>query len=271
MHDVAETSNKNNLTSATEDLHVVVEGKEMPNVNATAEDFEATAKLKAPVLIAKFDCVKYKYFCDDYGIGGYPTLQLYVNGDEELGGAYSGDRTILSFVSALIELEERVFSTKEGNASLQEHALAAVEKHLHMTPEHEEWLDAMERVGHHPQLWDTEDHPGCNLVGTLHMNRSPGRFFIESQGKYAGHDIVPRMANLSHVINHLSFESTAKRDTGWGVAVPKHFRQLTQPFNGNVYATHDEHQAYHHYIKLVSTNSHYYQVQQNSQVRKIHL
>jgi hypothetical protein len=46
-------------------------------------------------------------------------------------------------------------------------------------------------------------HPGCLLAGFLLVNRVPGNFHIEARSNF--HNINPVMANLSHVVNQLSF------------------------------------------------------------------
>ena len=136
-----------------------------------------------------------------------------------------------------------------------------------MTRDHEEWLAAMERSKtHHKIMWDAGKHPGCMLAGTLYMNRVPGRFFIQAQGAASGHNLDPRMTNLSHAIHHLSFQNmvgTVKRQYE---VVPENFDEIIHPFDGNVYINYELHEAYSHYIKLISITSREYQVIQNSQI-----
>lgn len=106
------------------------------------------------------------------------------------------------------------------------------------------------------------------MVGELELNRVPGRFFIQAQGQATGRNLDPRMTNLSHEITHLSFQRTSKLTAAEkrGAVVPPNYGRTIHPFDGNVYVTEELHQAYHHYIKLVSTNHEYYQVLQNSQL-----
>merc|ERR1712060_870619 len=65
------------------------------------------------------------------------------------------------------------------------------------------------------------------------------------------------MTNVSHIINHLSFgkpfskyflRSQGLKNT------PAGFLETTRPFDGNVYVTHSEHEAHHHYLKVITTN-----------------
>jgi len=243
------------------------------------EEFDEAKKLKMPVLIAKMDCVEYENYCDEQGVDGYPTLKLYVNGDTKLGGEYEGDRTILDFVQALIELEASVLGDESTAAAVKEHASAAVKKHMDMTPDHKEWLKAIERVHSHSEdgggagIWNPSDHPGCQLAGHLMVSRVPGRFYVQAQGNGNTRELNPRMTNLSHAINHMSFRrlDSAKHRGGWFddpryAAVPPNYDSNTRPFDGNLYVTYELHQSYHHYIKLISTNDYYYQVVQNSQL-----
>lgn len=48
------------------------------------EEYKEATKLKAPVLIASVDCVEQEDLCWDRGIEGYPTLTMFVGGDNEL-------------------------------------------------------------------------------------------------------------------------------------------------------------------------------------------
>jgi hypothetical protein len=92
------------------------------------------------------------------------------------------------------------------------------------------------------------------------MARVPSRFYMQASGGALGRSLDPRMTNLSHIVNHLSFrnQEVAMR----GVELDK----TVHPFDGNVYATQDLHEAFHHHIKLVSTSSEYYHVLESSQL-----
>ena len=45
-------------------------------------EYEMAKKLKRPVLIGKVDCVEHEAWCDSLDIMAYPTLMLYVAGDD---------------------------------------------------------------------------------------------------------------------------------------------------------------------------------------------
>jgi len=65
------------------------------------------------------------------------------------------------------------------------------------------------------------------------------------------------MTNLSHVVNHLSFgdpiDENSRRSKRILKQVPEEHRQFS-PMDGQAYITKEFHQAFHHYIKVVSTH-----------------
>jgi len=65
------------------------------------------------------------------------------------------------------------------------------------------------------------------------------------------------MTNLSHIVNHLSFgdpiDEKNRKSKRILKQVPEEHRQFS-PMDGSVYVTNQYHQAYHHYIKVVSTH-----------------
>ncbi|GKY96947.1 hypothetical protein MPSEU_000653800 [Mayamaea pseudoterrestris] len=225
-----------------------------------------------PVLVAKVDCVQNAALCANEGIMAYPSLILYVNGGRALGGSYHGHRTIKAFFQALISVEQRVNKDPDAKKSVEEHTHRALEQHFNMTKDHEEWLTAMARSKeNHRIIWNPEDHPGCLITGTLHLNRVPGRFYIRANGASAGYDFDPYKTNMSHEINHLSFRQVtgdAKADQNYyrHEVRPANFDKKTCPFDGNVYANSALHESFHHYVKLVPTNTNHYQVIQSSQL-----
>jgi Endoplasmic reticulum vesicle transporter len=69
------------------------------------------------------------------------------------------------------------------------------------------------------------------------------------------HDLAPHMANVSHEIHHLSIGEPIGRtmlETG-KVKVPDSVKQKLAPMDNNVYINYDLHQAYHHYLKVITT------------------
>jgi len=90
------------------------------------------------------------------------------------------------------------------------------------------------------------------LNGYLMVNRVPGNFHIEARSKY--HDLEPTMTNLSHVVHKLSFGDPLKPvELNLIANVPKDMTQIS-PLDERVYANDANHQAFHHFIKVVSTN-----------------
>lgn len=85
--------------------------------------------------------------------------------------------------------------------------------------------------------------------------RVPGNFHIEMRSKH--HNINPPLANLSHVVNHLSFGPVLPKTAVRRLSIipPKYFNfNSTQPMNDRMYLNTKLHQVFHHYVKVVSTN-----------------
>lgn len=148
------------------------------------------------------------------------------------------------------------------------------DSHSENEDEYAEMMRKRKRRLHHS--WVDEEHPGCQLSGYLMLDRVPGNFHIKARSFH--HDIVPHMTNVSHEIHELSMgEPNAARMIETGrVYVPRDVKRKISPMNGNVYITDDLHQAYHHYLKTISTTMHgfkfgqsdlmTYQVLQSSQL-----
>jgi hypothetical protein len=198
-------------------------------------------------------------------------MVLYVNGERYKGGEYQGPRTVVDLIQFL-ENAEQTTESSEGD-KIKNHTEMALVKHLNMTKAHADWLDAMNRVRHHvDRMWDVQEHPGCHLQGRLEMNRAPGHFFI--QAKSQTHSIDPRNANLSHAIHHLAFQPILEDETKQQharhnrVVFPDNFDQTkaTAPLDGLVFTLEQQHTSWHHYLKLISTNTHHFQVLKSSQL-----
>ena len=225
------------------------------------EEYEQAKKMELPVLIAKVDCVKHHTLCMEQRITGYPTLRLFTYGERY--GDFWGHRTILGFTQFLSMVEHAL----TDNVGLS-HAVEAAGRRMNISEEERVWTEALEQTRHGTvQNWNPLDHPGCQLSGILLMDRAPGHFYIQAQSK--SHDLAPHMTNVSHVVHELSFG-----DLAMGKFATRHTKKLIPgnlfesmaPMDGNVYRTHNLHEAYHHYLKLVSTNVHAYQVMQSSQL-----
>lgn len=70
------------------------------------EEYEHATKVELPVIIAKVDCVLHEKFCMQQGIRAYPTLRLFVDGKRWQAGDYMKDRTVVSMVDYLKEIED---------------------------------------------------------------------------------------------------------------------------------------------------------------------
>ena len=220
--------------------------------------------LDVPVVIAKVDCVDQSDLCREHDVRAYPALRLFVDGEPFEGGEYQGHRTVLDMVQYLKMAEEKLGKEKKLSSSTSLNS--ALEKHLELDAplEEQHWAEAFHRMQkhYHDMSWEASEHPGCQISGSLLLNRVPGNFYIQAYS--AAHDLAPQMTNCSHEIHHLSFAPT-NVDRKYA-PVPDNFYHTTIPMNGNVYITHNLHEAYHHYIKLVSTNGNSFQVLQNSQL-----
>jgi len=124
-----------------------------------------------------------------------------------------------------------------------------------MADEEEAWKEKVKqrkRRLHHS--WVDAEHPGCQLSGHLLLDRVPGNFHI--QARSTAHDIVPHMTNVSHVVHSLTVgEPGAQRMIERGsVYVPEEAKRKINPMDGNVYVNENLHEAYHHYLKVITTN-----------------
>ena len=210
------------------------------------------------------DCVDESSLCREQDVRAYPTLRLFVNGEPFHDGEYQGHRTVLDMVQYLKMAE--ITLGKEKKLS-PESLSSAVAKHLDldMPLEERHWVEAFNRnQKHYDSSWNSNDHPGCQLSGSLLLNRVPGNFYIQAYSP--AHDLVPHMTNCSHEVHFLSFVPTIVDRNKKSAPLPRNFYQSTIPMNGNVYITHNLHEAYHHYVKLISTNGNSFQVLQSSQL-----
>ena len=223
------------------------------------EEYDEAKQVAVPVLVAEVDCVEHHSFCNEQGIRAYPTVKLFVNGEPYKGGEYHGHRTIVSLIQ-FVELAEQT-TESEDIEKVKKHSEMAIQKHFNMTKQNQQWLEALEHTHDHAKrVWSTSEHPGCQIWGTLQLNRAPGHFYI--QAKSLAHDIDPRVANLSHVVHHLSFESLDDIKGKW---LPRRkakavFDKATAPLDETSYVVQEPHESWHHYLKLVSTNSDHYHV-----------
>jgi hypothetical protein len=213
------------------------------------------------------DCVANQNLCMSQKVQAFPTLRFFKNSVVQPPD-YRSDRT----VEALVEFTKSKLSIDEQLSQMAPHELIAHQEQLEKT---------------------RDDHPGCMITGFLLVNRwvlffletlfsyilyifrVPGNFHIQARSNH--HNLNPILANLSHVVNNLSFGPVLSRVNIRKLeAIPNEFFdfEATQPFNGNVYLNTKIHQAFHHYIKVVSTHivDHSilaYQMVQSSQIMQV--
>lgn len=243
--------------------------------DVSQEEYEEAMKVELPVMIAKVDCVTHKELCFQQQIWAYPTLRLFIEGTPTAD--YKGDRTVLEMIHWLSAVEtahkqgigEAEFKVKVADEIARE-ILDVEETKEEMTAiparpgngadtgAHKEWAEKMKRYRtrtNAAKVWDDKEHPGCQLSGFLWVDRVPGNFHI--QARSTSHDIAAHMTNVSHEIHHLSFgEPYIKNDILSGkmkYELPKNFAKTLAPLDGNVYINQNEHEAFHHYMKVVTT------------------
>jgi len=180
-----------------------------------------------PVSVIKVDCISNRAICADQKIQAFPNLRLFKHGEVQPPD-YRSDRTI------------EAFSEFINSRLAKDEALS------HLLP-HEQ--------AEHLEKEKDIDHPGCMMSGILLVNRVPGNFHIQMRSKH--HNINPPMANLSHIVNSMSFgPSLTRREERLINVVPEQLfsPKNINPMDSNIYINRQLHQAYHHYIKVVSTH-----------------
>mmetsp|Transcript_90203 Transcript_90203/g.209882 ORF Transcript_90203/g.209882 Transcript_90203/m.209882 type:complete len:485 (+) Transcript_90203:1-1455(+) len=96
---------------------------------------------------------------------------------------------------------------------------------------------------------------GCNAKGRLLVPRMPGH--LEFTAGTGDQNLNVRMANVSHLVKHLSFsdpENGKYHRKGW-VDLPRDVVAHVTPIDGQSFVTHRFHEAWVHDMKVVSTVS----------------
>lgn len=195
-------------------------------------------KLNMPVGVAKIDCMAESDLCRDEKVMAFPTLRWYENG-KQITPEYKMDRTVqamVAFAKRKLEMNEK-FKDWELGAAARGDSDAEIDKKRKLFSQ------------------SRPEHPSCQVSGHLMVNRVPGNFHIEAKSK--NHNLNSAMTNLTHVVNHLSFgeplDVQARRAKRILKQVPEEHKQFN-PMDDSVYITKEFHQAFHHYIKVVSTH-----------------
>lgn len=222
----------------------------------TDEQYEHAKMLEQPVMIAKVDCVLHQDLCRTQNVRAYPTLRLFIDGKAKED--YRAHRTVMEMADWLNAKEEehRKDVGDGGNSIATAQAVEAARLRMTGSAEEKEWVEKVNqhKIKNNRRDWNDEEHPGCQISGHLMVDRVPGNFHIQARSNH--HDLVPHMTNVSHVIHHLSIgEPMVYRliDTK-KVVVPDDVSNKLSPMNTNVYVTNGLHEAYHHYLKVITTN-----------------
>lgn len=196
------------------------------------------AALKMPIGVGKVDCMAQANLCRNQRVMAFPTLRWYHNG-EAIQPDYKMDRTVQAltgFARRKLEMDEKF---KEWD------------KKAEASGENDEDREKKRSLF----LQSRPEHPACQVSGHLMVNRVPGNFHVEAKSK--NHNLNSAMTNLTHIVNHLSFgdpmDVQARKIKRILKQVPEEHRQF-KPMDESMYLTTDYHQAYHHYIKVVSTH-----------------
>jgi protein disulfide-isomerase-like protein len=198
-----------------------------PTWEKVAEEIENT---NVPVGIANVDCQAHSDLCREQRVMAFPTLRWY-EAKEPQAPDYKSDRT----VTALVSFARRKLELNEKFKDWDKKDTGKKQKYR--------------------EMYSIPENPGCQVSGTLMVNRVPGNFHIEA--KSVNHNLNAAMTNLTHRVNHLSFGEMGK-DQSRSVKralkqVPESLRQFT-PLDGTMHTTREFHKAHHHYIKVVSTH-----------------
>jgi thiol-disulfide isomerase/thioredoxin len=229
-------------------MHMVdefMEEKGMDNHHYSDEDYEQAVNVMAPVLVTRIDCVAHHDICIEQQIRAYPTMRLFIDG--KAAGDYDGHRTVMELVHWLgsMEAEHR----EPGQLKMHKVLKRASERTVR-SEEERIWNNALMNHRAPSPLWNTTRHPGCQLVGHITVDTAPGKFLI--QARSYGKDFAAHMTNVSHIVHHFSFGDVEAQNGGWK-GIPSTFVQSLHPLDGNVYVTSGLHQAYHHYMRVVTT------------------
>jgi len=199
-------------------------------LHPTWEKFaEAVENENMPVGVANVDCTNDEDICRKEQILAFPCLRWYEDG-KFAAPDYKLDRTV---------------------KALSAHA----KRKLSASKKYHNWEGDNGGKKKAIPIYSLPENPGCQVSGTLIVNRVPGNFHIEA--KSVNHNLNSAMTNLTHIVNHLSFgegNSWKSREVRRALKqVPEALQQIT-PLDHKMFKTDDFHQAYHHYIKVVSTH-----------------
>lgn len=170
------------------------------------------------LIVARVDCRKNINVCRRERIRGVPTLRLYHEG-RRLKGDFRMDRTTENFMAY-------VRSFGAGNPA---------------------------STAYHTDADDEKEAVGCLVVGGVIANRVPGNFHIEARAAVNEGSIRPEMANLSHVINTLTFGPPLRRFMRDRLdSLPEQY-VMVDPLKDTEHIDAEPHTVSHHYMNAVGT------------------
>jgi hypothetical protein len=148
------------------------------------------------VIMAKVDCTTAvnRELCMQHRIMGYPTVRIYRDGATHSFEEYQGDRTAEAFLSYVHDNVPDIPMTEDEQYEDRASREVTAEFHSNL---------------------DESSHEGCNIVGSVEVNKVPGKLVLAAHSKYQDFDL--KEVNTSHSISHLSFRSVLNQHTktGW--------------------------------------------------------
>jgi thiol-disulfide isomerase/thioredoxin len=233
-------------------MHMVddfMDEKGMDNHHYSDEEYEQAVNVMAPVLVTRIDCGAHPTICQEQQIRAYPTMRLFVDG--KAAGDYEGHRTVMELVHWVAHMEAE---HREPGQLRMHHVLEHASERTVRNEEERQWNDALMSYRAPSPFSNTTRHPGCQLVGHVMVDTAPGKFLIQAQS--FGKHFAAHMTNVSHIVHHFSFGDMEAQEvvanSGWK-GIPSKFVESLHPLDGNVYVTEGLHQAYHHHMRVVTT------------------
>mmetsp|Transcript_14043 Transcript_14043/g.19946 ORF Transcript_14043/g.19946 Transcript_14043/m.19946 type:complete len:514 (-) Transcript_14043:117-1658(-) len=234
-------------------MHMVdefMEEKGMDNHHYSDDEYEQAVNVMAPVLVTRLDCGAYPDVCKEQQIRAYPTTRLFVDG--KAAGDYDGHRTVMELVHWLGHME----AEHREPGQLKMHNIFKYANERTVRNEEERiWNDALMGYRAPSPFFNTTRHPGCQLSGHIMVDSAPGKFLIQAQS--FGKNFAAHMTNVSHIVHHFSFgdiEALESVQNGGWRGITSKFIQSLHPLDENVYVTRGLHQAYHHHMRVVTTD-----------------
>lgn len=149
----------------------------------------------ADVRMAKVDCEANGQLCQEHNIRAYPTIQVYMHGENTPSETYYGDRTSDAFFTwmghehKILEAEQAADKAAEGKAADGDDGAAKkAAEEAHALRLHRKGVAGVE---------------GCMIEGSLRVKRVPGNFHV--QFTHDNMDYTNSLINATHLIQHLTF------------------------------------------------------------------